>query len=352
MWFQLGTLSSALASTAFVPGRLSGDLLLVSETTESMTTLVSVPRREMIRAGAHPDVEWVRPFYSGNTQWKVPFDDQSRKVSVYGIDPDRPSLKLAGIEEHASALREKDVCLFDEQSRRDFAPVVARLRRGEIVEAEAGGRKQRVIGMTSIGVTLGVDATILVSEENFQRLSSAKPMGAIGVGVIRLRPGADLEAVRRDLTALHGPEYRVMTPVEFQNLELSYQMRRTPITFIFGLGTAVGFAVGFGIVYQILYTDVTNHLPQFATLKAMGYDDAYLRRIVFGEGMLLSLFGFPIGTFLAGLLFALLRYVTGMPAKLTWTFGVIIFLLTLLMCALSGLLAVRKLAHASPADVF
>jgi putative ABC transport system permease protein len=44
-----------------------------------------------------------------------------------------------------------------------------------------------------------------------------------------------------------------------------------PSAFIFGLGVAMGFIVGIVIVYQILYTDVSDHLAEYATLKAMGY---------------------------------------------------------------------------------
>jgi putative ABC transport system permease protein len=42
------------------------------------------------------------------------------------------------------------------------------------------------------------------------------------------------------------------------------------------------------IVYQILYTDVSNHLSQYATMKAMGFTDGYLVRLVLKEAVMLA----------------------------------------------------------------
>ena len=52
-----------------------------------------------------------------------------------------------------------------------------------------------------------------------------------------------------------------------------------PSAFVYH-GTIAGFFIGFIVVYQILYTDVSNHLPQFATMKAMGFTDRFLLQLV------------------------------------------------------------------------
>ena len=50
----------------------------------------------------------------------------------------------------------------------------------------------------------------------------------------------------------------------------------------------MGFVVGCVIVYQILYSDVSDHLPEYATLMAMGYKLKTLLGVVAREGILLS----------------------------------------------------------------
>ncbi len=114
----------------------------------------------------------------------------------------------------------------------------------------------------------------------------------------------------------------------------------------------VGLFVGFAIVYQVLFTDVNNHLPQYATLKAIGYTDRYLRKIVMQEALILSLLGYIPGAVLATGLYVLIVNTVGLPMYMTFGRAVLIFALTVMMCGFSGLLAMRKLKQADPADVF
>ena len=99
-----------------------------------------------------------------------------------------------------------------------------------------------------------------------------------------------------------------------------------PINFIFGLGAASRLLwIGFAIVYQVLFTDVSNHLPQFATLKAMGYSDGYLRRIVLEESLILSVLGFLPGAAMAWGLYAITVKATNLPLQMTTARGALIF---------------------------
>ena len=151
---------------------------------------------------------------------------------------------------------------------------------------------------------------------------------------------------------IYGSDLLVLTIDEFTARETDYLLRTRPIGFIFSVGTVVAFFVGFAIVYQVLFSDVNNHLPQYATLKAIGYANSYLRMIVLQEGIILSLLGYFPGAVLASGLYALTAKAQGLPMQMTITRAVLIFTLTIVMCSFSGLLAMRKLRQADPADVF
>jgi putative ABC transport system permease protein len=110
--------------------------------------------------------------------------------------------------------------------------------------------------------------------------------------------------------------------------------------------------VGVIICYQILFTDVVDHLPQFATLKAIGYHGGFLVRVVLGESLCLALLGFVPGLGLSAVLYAMVDALTGLPMVLTVWRGGLVLALTVAMCLLSGLIAVRKVVAADPADVF
>ena len=114
----------------------------------------------------------------------------------------------------------------------------------------------------------------------------------------------------------------------------------------------VGFIVGSIIVYQILFGDVMNSLPQYATLKAMGYRDSYVISIVIQQSAILALVGFVPGLLLSMGLYSLLATVTKLTVLMTTTRALQVLLLTFVMCVGSGTLATRKLVQLDPADVF
>lgn len=356
MWMQLGFLAAAIQGATYIYDLLQGDLIVVNPQSEMLMQAKPFPRAFLARAMSHPDVKAAAALRLGVVSWKTPqgygaTSGEKRNLSIYGIEPYAPALAAPGVVESATELTRADTVLFDTRSRPEFAAVVAKYQTGERVEAEVNGRWTRVVGTTAIGASFQVDGNLITSDLNFQRFTN-RPPGSVDAGIIRLRTEADPTQVKIELQKMFGDDLLVFTKSEYSERDRGYLMRRSPVNFIFGLGTAVGFLVGFAIVYQVLFTDVSNHLPQFATLKAIGYSDGYLQRVVLQEAIILSLLGFLPGSILAGALYALAKAATRLPLAMTFNRGLLIFALTLVMCSLSGLLAVRKLRQADPADVF
>src|SRR5262249_13534857 len=148
------------------------------------------------------------------------------------------------------------------------------------------------------------------------------------------------------------PDVRVLTRQQFIDLERAFWDKSSPIGFIFLMGTFIGLFVGAVIVYQILYTDVTDHLGEYATLKAMGYSDRHFIFVVLEEAVILSAFRFPIGIRLSLAVYALARNATRLPIEMTLARAAMVLALTIGMCVLSGIVATRKLRSADPAEVF
>jgi putative ABC transport system permease protein len=352
MWMQLGFRSAAIESATYIHGRLRGDLVVLSPQSQQINTAEPFPRRQLERAQGHPDVESVAPLYTGTVRWKDPWTGEKRPLFIYGIVPYAPAIVADGVLAATARLHAADTCLFDIRSRREFAAVAAALAAGAPVSAEVNGRRIQAVGTTAIGVSFAVDGNLVTSDANFLRLLPGRPAGSIDVGVIRLRPGARALQVKSELQKRYGTDLIVLTIAEFIEREKDFMLRSRPINFIFTLGAGVGFLVGFAIVYQVLFTDVSNHLPQYATLKAMGYDDRYLRRVVLHEALILSVLGYIPGALLAAALYTFTVKATNLPMSMTVTRGVTILVLTIAMCGLSGLLAMCKLRQADPADVF
>jgi putative ABC transport system permease protein len=352
MLMQLGFLRAALDSSLVVPRRIEADLIVLSPKSAAMSRTSPLARRLLYRLPAHPGVQAIQGVYLGTARWRNPWTHGEQSIFVYGLEPIEPMVRLDGVVLASSRLRLADTVLFDEASRPQFGPVGEAYRRGESIEAEVNRRRVKVVGLTRAGVTIGVDGNLVTSDANFLRIFPERSAGAIDLGLIRLRPEAAPERVRDDLARVLGAEAKVLTREEFCQQELRYMRENGPIEFIFTMGTAVGFFIGFVIVYQILHTDVANHLPQYATLKAIGFSHGYLLRVVLQEALLLAVLGFVPGLLLAWGLYLVTARATLLPLEMTTARAAGVFALTIVMCGVSGALAVRKLRAADPADVF
>jgi putative ABC transport system permease protein len=172
------------------------------------------------------------------------------------------------------------------------------------------------------------------------------------LGLITLKPGSDPQLVAKALQANLPNDVKVLTHQEFIEFEKAHWQKSTPIGFIFSLGTMMGFIVGVIIVYQILYTDVADHIAEYATLKAMGYKNLYLLIVVFQEALILSVLGYIPSIALSTGLYALTRSATNLPLFMALDRAIQVLVLTIVMCGISGAISMRKLQSADPADIF
>jgi putative ABC transport system permease protein len=203
-----------------------------------------------------------------------------------------------------------------------------------------------------LGTSFGIDGTIITSDLNFFRWFPDRRPGEVNIGLIMLKPGVNPERARAEVEAALPKDVTVLTHQGLVELERNYWETNTPIGFVFKLGLVMGMFVGSIIVYQILYTDVTDHLGEYATLKAMGYRDGYLFKVVIQESLILSIFGFIPGWALSLVVYKFAGDATLLPLRMPISRVLFVYALTAIMCAGSGALAMRKLRRADPAEIF
>jgi putative ABC transport system permease protein len=172
------------------------------------------------------------------------------------------------------------------------------------------------------------------------------------IGMIKLKAGSDPQAVRKELQAILPNDVLVLTREELLEREETFWANSTPIGFVFRLGLLMGLIVGSVVVYQILYNDVSEHLAEYATLKAMGYTDRFLFGLVIQESLILSLLGFLPGLVLSQVVYTIAYRATLLPLRMDPVRVTVVYLLTAGMCVFSGALAMRRLRLADPAEIF
>ncbi|MFN9218219.1 MAG: ABC transporter permease DevC [Planctomyces sp.] len=352
MLVQLGIREGAMDNSVAIARRITADLVLVSPRTKTIFASATFPRSLLYRLGAISGVQSTGEMYMAQGRFRNPWDKLEFPVSIYGIDPREPMMELPGLEPYAAELQLQDRMLFDGLSRKNYGPVLGFLQREGQLDVEINLRKMRIIGAINVGISINTDGNLYMAPANFLRLCPDRRPGSVDIGLIRLKPGADPEQVRQALKPLVNNEARVLTKDELVQMEIAFIRENAPIDFIFGMGAAVGFFVGFVVVYQILYTEVTNHLPQYATLKAMGFSDRYLLRVVFSQAMMLSLLGYFPGFFMAIGLYRVATRAIQMQFYMTTERALLVFALTVVMCCMSAAMAIRRLRTADPAEVF
>ncbi len=355
MFIQLGFRDALFDSAVRLHQTFQGDIFLISPQSTALIAMRSFSQRRLYQALGYEGVATISPIYLDFALWKNPENRSTRSILVVGISPEEPVFDIPGVVQNLDQIRLPDVVLFDDASRAEFGPIPERFHSGQVVSTEVGGRKVTVGGLFSMGASFGADGNLVTSDLNFLRIFDRRSRGLIDIGLVKLKPDANreaiLQAMRQDIQN-QTEDVRILSKEELIAYEQNYWKSSTAIGFIFGLGTAIGFVVGTVIVYQILYTDVTDHLAEYATLKAMGYKSTYLLSVVFQEALILSFLGYIPGFFLSLGLYNMTRNATALPIAMTFERAILVFFLAVIMCVLSGAIAVRKVQDADPADIF
>ncbi len=352
MFMQLGFRDALFDSAVTFHKILQGDIFLISPQSTAIIAMKSFPSRRLYQTLGFNGVKSVSSVYIDFGLWKNPENRQTRSILVVGFNPTDSVLDLPEVKDNLEAIKLSDVVLFDDASRPEFGLIAQQFKQGKDITTEVASRRIRVGGLFTMGASFGADGNIITSDLNFLRLFSKRQEGLIDIGIVKLQPETNADEVIKNLKERLPKDVKIFSKEELIAFEKNYWQTGTAIGFIFALGTAMGFIVGIVIVYQILYTDVTDHLPEYATLKAMGYKNSYLLMVVFQEAIILSILGYFPGFALATGLYTLTRSATNLPMIMTLSRAMIVLILTIIMCCVSGAIAVRKLQAADPADIF
>ncbi|MCP2731529.1 ABC transporter permease DevC [Limnofasciculus baicalensis] len=352
MFMQLGFRDALFDSSVILHKNLEGDIFLISPQSTALISMKSFPHRRLYQALGFDGVKSISPVYLELALWKNPETRGTRSIMALGFNPTDSILSVPGVKENLDRIKLADIVLFDDASRPEFGPIAQWFKEGKEVYTEVKSRRIKVGGLFTLGASFGADGNMITSDTNFLSLFSQRDKGLIDIGIVKLEAGANLANVLANMRKDLPQDVRILSKEEFVQVEKHYWQTSTSIGFVFTLGTIMGFIVGIVIVYQILYTDVDDHLPEYATLKAMGYKNSYLLMVVFQEALMLAVVGYVPGFVVASGLYTLTRNATSLPMGMDFAKTTTVLTLTIVMCSVSGAIAVRKLQAADPADIF
>ena len=273
------------------------------------------------------------------------------RVLVLGFDPYTPAFELTDAEGDLNELPMLNRALFDRASRPEYGTIAQTWQNEGKLTAQVSDRLVETVGLFSMGASFGADGNLIVSDSTFFNLMRERNPSQVDIGLIYLFPDTERAIIQKQLQAGLSNDVSVLTVEEFTQREIDYWANQGT-GFIFNLGVVVGFIVGIIIVYQILYANVSEHLPEYATLKAMGYSDRYLLIMLMQEALILAALGFFPGFIFSVGLYQVTYAATLLQTSMKVSRALLVLMLTILMCSVSGAIAMRKLQAADPADIF
>nr|UXE44888.1 hypothetical protein Hi04_10k_c3826_00025 [uncultured bacterium] len=346
IFVQIGFYVAVLNTATVIQQTLNADLFLVSSAYINISRAGTLPRARLYQAASVAGVERVAPLYVGHRAYQNPITLDRHELLVFGIDPDERTFRLPEVSDRLRALTLPDTVLIDRNSRPEFGPQAS----GTTTQVE--NKRVEIVGQYTIGAGFAALGDLIAADQTFSRIFDGQTLERVSVGLVQATPGSDVRAIAADIRALLPPDIRALTREDMNDLEENFWLRTTSIGPIFGLGTAVAFAVGFLILYQVLSSDIARQLSEYATLKAIGYDDRSLATIVVQQGFAISLASYVPALLLAIWIYRVTRNATHLPMDMTVGRVSGVLFLTLAMSAASGWLALRKLRAANPADLF
>jgi putative ABC transport system permease protein len=363
MFTQVGFQNALFDSQVQIIEDLQGDIFLVSKAKYTLAAEKRFPIARLHQARSYPGVLGAYPLYTELTtsvlknlaQGGQGKDYPIRSIGFYLEDP---IFRSQDIKQQRHKLRIPATALIDDSSRKSKFPFPVN-RPIDLAghPAELARKKITMVGSFHMGTDFAHDGNLIMSAQNFanyfpQHQRFGDPLGVVDMGIIHVDPARDVDSIRRGLQAILPNDIWVYTRQQFRDREVQFWDKSTPIGVIFNAGKIVGFIVGMVICYQVIYSDIADHMPEFATLKAMGYTHWFFIQLIITEALLLSLIGFLPGMIASRGLYAFLTHTTGLLMKMTVESILLVLVLTMTLCIASGLLAVRKLLKADPASLF
>jgi putative ABC transport system permease protein len=377
---QLGFLQAVRITATDLYDQLDFDVALIAANYDQFYDPGFFPRDRLRQAGAVPDVTAAYPFYATFGLWRCPPYPPDRppdapdpptpgpvvrwlagsrlprplirrELLVIGIDldhhPFRPPIRGAIAAAH-DLLAAGDRVLLNADSHVDFGWSL----RARFDGWELNRHAVRLAGGFRLLRGFASDGAALCGDDAFVRLCEYPSREALNFGFLKVRPGVRPETVAERLRAVLPPDVVPQTRDALFERERAHWIDQTSTGKLFSFGVLVAMIVASAVVYQVLSSDIRNHLPEYATLKAMGYGGGALAGIIVAQSLMYMMTAYVVAVIVGDLAYRATQALAGIPMEMTAQSLAIALGLSLAVGLITGGLSLRRLRAADPAELF
>ncbi len=341
---QLGVFMSFERMITTMIDHAQADFWIVPAETRSFEDASLLSGRERLHALSIDGVTEAIPVIVGYASWRKPNGGASKSVILVGtpltsngmypwdvVEGSRGDLSMPG-----------SVAIDRSYSTQLGIPQVGG-------KAEINNQKARVVAMTK-GIRSFTTTPHVFTSLDTARAYLGVPPSKANYFIVHVAPHASAASVRNRLAA-SMPDLEVLTSEEFRHRSLLFWLFDTGAGAAL-LGSAIlGVIVGTIIVAQTLYSSAKDHLKEFATLRAIGSSRGYILKVILGQALLSAVVGFSMA---AAIDFSLVRATAdaALPIVMTPELILGLFVLTIAMCSIAAVSAIRVVMRNDPVLVF
>jgi len=342
---QLGIFQGFIAASTDIIDKSNADLWIVSQNVTHVEQGVEFSESNLYKVLEIEGVERAeKQIVSLGAQTKKP-DGSDEGITLVGSDLDG---KMGGawniVEGNLEDLKKPDA-VFVDKLYADKKLGVSKI--GQIIEINK--RRARVVGFTKGIRIFTSQPAVFTSFKNAQSFLNMPEDETLYI-VVRAKAGKNLTELKSEIAAkLKNVE--VLTRAELVYRQGLYWVIGTGAGITVIVAAVLAIIVGIVIVAQTIYSATVDHIREYGTLKAMGATNFYLYKIIITQSIVSGLIAYVIGI-AASLIIAQISYEGTLAIIVNFRLVAALFVLTILMCCGSSIVAIRKATSIDPAMVF
>jgi putative ABC transport system permease protein len=340
---QVGIFLGMLESASITIERLDADLWVTARGTPNIDFANTFPEALVQRVRSVPGVLRADNLIVWFVTVALPSGAKEATI-VYGLE-DFPRWRFPWrvVAGDPTDLRRGRFVFLDESAAARFGPFAVGDHR------EFMGLRLKIIGRTREARSFTTNPIAFLDYRLAQALAPSELQGRTTYILVKLAPGADVEAVRAAI-GRRVPFNDVRTRAEWMARSRRYWVVNTGLGLSMYVTVFLGCLVGVVVVAQTSYTAANEHLREFATVKAIGGRNADIYRILTEQAIVAAVVGFAVGTALA---FGIRPLMARLDLKVIIPSEVVadVFLGAVALCVAASLISFRKIAGLDPAVV-
>jgi putative ABC transport system permease protein len=339
---QFGLYLGFMQNASIIIDNTDADIWITSKNSANFDFPLPFTEAKLNKVKEVPGVAWADHLVLGWGNMKLT-NGGSENIELIGFNPETGAggpwrLKAGSVQ----MLKAGKGIIVDESA----LPKLGQLRIGDSVEILEN--KVRVVGISEGVRGFTTAPYVFTSYRTAQEIIPWLRERTVFI-LARVVPGYDAAEVAAHLREIRDVD--VYTRDEYSWKTRLYWTWETGIGVGFLLTALMAVIVGMVIVGQTIYTATVEHLREFGTLKALGATNRDVYGIILKQALINAVLGYVAGLLITLLVIGSYK-LTGLVMVVPSALAVAVFGVTVVMCLVASIVAVRKALTVDPLVVF